>query len=194
MDIIEKFPKGVHTVIGTKGVFVSGGEAQRLSIARAFLKNAPIILLDEATASLDVENETVIQEALSNLPGLAKMQEEGAEAQKPTAKMQKQSKEMQEQTEEAICRLTLWPVEDKEQDLQRQCAIRLAKAQIPVLEMYLHRDSLEEVFLELVEQDEACEDHDYDAACENHDDDESDENGNPEKETDQNETNQKESE
>lgn len=60
MDIIEKFPDGIHTVIGTKGVYLSGGEQQRISIARAFLKDAPIILLDEATASLDVENETVL--------------------------------------------------------------------------------------------------------------------------------------
>ena len=67
MDIIEKFPDGIHTVIGTKGVYLSGGERQRISIARAFLKDAPIILLDEATASLDVENETLIQTALSRL-------------------------------------------------------------------------------------------------------------------------------
>ena len=67
MDIIEKFPDGIHTVIGTKGVYLSGGEQQRIAIARAFLKDAPIILLDEATASLDVENETLIQTALSRL-------------------------------------------------------------------------------------------------------------------------------
>ena len=66
-DILEKFPAGVHTVIGTEGVYLSGGERQRISIARAFLKDAPIILLDEATASLDVENETLIQMALSRL-------------------------------------------------------------------------------------------------------------------------------
>ena len=54
-------------VIGTNGVYLSGGERQRISIARAFLKDAPIILLDEATASLDVENETLIQTALSRL-------------------------------------------------------------------------------------------------------------------------------
>ena len=54
-------------VIGTKGVYLSGGERQHISIARAFLKDAPIILLDEATASLDVENETLIQTALSRL-------------------------------------------------------------------------------------------------------------------------------
>lgn len=67
MDIIEKFPDGIHTVIGTKGVYLSSGEQQRIAIARAFLKDAPIILLDEATASLDVENETLIQTALSRL-------------------------------------------------------------------------------------------------------------------------------
>ena len=67
MDIVEKFPAGIHTVIGTKGVYLSGGEQQRISIARAILKNAPILILDEATASLDVENETAIQEALSRL-------------------------------------------------------------------------------------------------------------------------------
>lgn len=67
MDIIEKSPYGIHTVIGTKGVYLSGGERQRIAIARAFLKDAPIILLDEATASLDVENETLIQTALSRL-------------------------------------------------------------------------------------------------------------------------------
>lgn len=66
-DIIEKLPQGVNTVIGSKGTYVSGGEMQRLSIARAFLKNAPIILMDEATASLDVDNESVIQESISKL-------------------------------------------------------------------------------------------------------------------------------
>ena len=60
-------PAGYQTVIGENGSTLSGGERQRLSIARAILKNAPIILLDEATASLDVENETKIQEALSTL-------------------------------------------------------------------------------------------------------------------------------
>ena len=62
-----KLPQGYHTVIGENGSELSGGERQRISIARAFLKDAPIILLDEASASLDVENETVIQEALSRL-------------------------------------------------------------------------------------------------------------------------------
>lgn len=67
MDIIEKLPDGIHTVIGEKGTYLSGGEQQRITIARAFLKDAPVILLDEATASLDAENETAIQEALSRL-------------------------------------------------------------------------------------------------------------------------------
>ena len=66
-DILEKLPQGVDTVIGTKGVYLSGGEQQRIAIARVMLKNAPIIILDEATASLDVENETLIQTALSRL-------------------------------------------------------------------------------------------------------------------------------
>lgn len=63
----EKLPEGWNTNIGENGCRLSGGERQRISIARAFLKNAPIILLDEATASLDVENETLIQTALSCL-------------------------------------------------------------------------------------------------------------------------------
>lgn len=65
--ILFKLPHGFQTVIGENGTTLSGGERQRLSIARALLKNAPIILLDEATASLDVENETKIQKALSAL-------------------------------------------------------------------------------------------------------------------------------
>ena len=64
---IEKLSKGYDTMIGENGSELSGGERQRISIARAFLKNAPIILLDEATASLDVDNETQIQESLSRL-------------------------------------------------------------------------------------------------------------------------------
>ena len=62
-----KLPNGYHSDIGENGCELSGGERQRISIARAFLKNAPVILLDEATASLDVENETSIQTALSRL-------------------------------------------------------------------------------------------------------------------------------
>lgn len=64
---VMKFPSGYNTIIGENGSTLSGGERQRISIARAILKNAPIVLLDEATASLDVENETAIQEALSKL-------------------------------------------------------------------------------------------------------------------------------
>ena len=67
MDIIEKFPDGVNTMIGSKGIYVSGGEAQRLSIARAFLKNAPILILDEATAFADPDNERMVQQAFEKL-------------------------------------------------------------------------------------------------------------------------------
>ncbi|WP_244833331.1 ABC transporter ATP-binding protein [Clostridium sp. BJN0001] len=66
-DFVSNMPKGYKTVIGENGSTLSGGERQRISIARAFLKNSPIVLLDEATASLDVENETKIQTALSKL-------------------------------------------------------------------------------------------------------------------------------
>lgn len=60
-------PEGYGTMIGENGARLSGGERQRISIARALLKDAPVVLLDEATASLDVENETKVQEALSRL-------------------------------------------------------------------------------------------------------------------------------
>ncbi len=66
-DIIAKLPQGIHTKVGTKGVFLSGGEAQRIAIARAILKDAPILLLDEATAFTDPENEHEIQLAMSEL-------------------------------------------------------------------------------------------------------------------------------
>ena len=66
-DFIEKLPQGYATVIGENGSTLSGGERQRISIARALLKDAPVILLDEATASLDVDNETQVQEAISKL-------------------------------------------------------------------------------------------------------------------------------
>ena len=67
MDIIEKLPQGVHTVIGTQGVYLSGGEAQRIAIARAMLKNAPVLILDEATAFADPDNETRVQAAMAEL-------------------------------------------------------------------------------------------------------------------------------
>lgn len=66
-EFVQKLPNGYDTVIGENGAKLSGGERQRISIARALLKDAPIVLLDEATASLDVENETKVQEALSRL-------------------------------------------------------------------------------------------------------------------------------
>lgn len=66
-DIIEKMPQGVNTVIGTKGVYLSGGEQQRIAIARAVLKNSPIIILDEATAFADPDNEVKVQKAFSSL-------------------------------------------------------------------------------------------------------------------------------
>ena len=66
-DIIAKMPKGIDTIIGAEGTYVSGGEAQRLSIARAMLKDAPILVLDEATAFADPDNEAKVQEAFANL-------------------------------------------------------------------------------------------------------------------------------
>lgn len=66
-DIIEKFPKGIDTILGTKGIYLSGGEKQRIALARAILKDAPIILLDEATAFADPENEYKIQRAFEHL-------------------------------------------------------------------------------------------------------------------------------
>lgn len=67
MDIIEKLPNGIDTVIGTNGVYLSGGEQQRIAIARAMLKNAPIIILDEATAFADPDNEVRVQQAMNEL-------------------------------------------------------------------------------------------------------------------------------
>ena len=67
MDIIEKFPDGANTMIGSKGIYVSGGECQRLSIARAFLKNSPVLILDEATAFADPDNERLVQQAFEKL-------------------------------------------------------------------------------------------------------------------------------
>ncbi|MCR5773821.1 MAG: ABC transporter ATP-binding protein/permease [Lachnospiraceae bacterium] len=67
MDIIEKLPRGIHTVIGEKGTYLSGGEQQRITIARAVLKDAPILILDEATAFADPDNETKVQAAFDEL-------------------------------------------------------------------------------------------------------------------------------
>ena len=67
MDIIEKLPDGIHTEIGSRGIYLSGGEQQRIAIARAMLKNAPILILDEATAFADPDNEASVQAAFAEL-------------------------------------------------------------------------------------------------------------------------------
>ncbi|MCR5848311.1 MAG: ABC transporter ATP-binding protein/permease [Lachnospiraceae bacterium] len=67
MDILEKLPNGIHTVIGEKGTYLSGGEQQRITIARAVLKDAPILILDEATAFADPDNETKVQAAFDEM-------------------------------------------------------------------------------------------------------------------------------
>lgn len=67
MDIIEKLPKGIHTVIGEKGIYLSGGEQQRIAIARVVLKDAPILILDEATAFADPDNEAKVQAAFEEM-------------------------------------------------------------------------------------------------------------------------------
>lgn len=72
MDIIEKLPQGIDTVIGTKGIYLSGGEQQRIAIARVMLKNAPVVILDEATAFADPDNENRVQAAFSALGGREK--------------------------------------------------------------------------------------------------------------------------
>lgn len=66
-DILEKFPDGLNTVVGTRGIYLSGGEQQRIALARAILKDAPIVVLDEATAFADPENEALIQKAFETL-------------------------------------------------------------------------------------------------------------------------------
>ena len=66
-DIIEKLPQGIDTLIGSEGTYLSGGEQQRVALARAILKDAPIVVLDEATAFADPENEALIQKAFATL-------------------------------------------------------------------------------------------------------------------------------
>ena len=66
-DILDKLPQGLDTVVGTKGIYLSGGEQQRIALARAILKDAPIVVLDEATAFADPENEQQIQKAFETL-------------------------------------------------------------------------------------------------------------------------------
>jgi subfamily B ATP-binding cassette protein MsbA len=67
MEFIEKLPQGMHSLIGENGVLLSGGQRQRIAIARAILKDAPILILDEATSALDTESERYIQAALEGL-------------------------------------------------------------------------------------------------------------------------------
>ena len=66
-DIIDKLPNGLDTIIGSKGVYLSGGEVQRIALARVFIKNSPVIILDEATAFADPDNEYMIQKSLSEM-------------------------------------------------------------------------------------------------------------------------------
>ena len=67
MDIIEKLPEGINTVLGSGGIYLSGGETQRIAIARTILKNSPVIILDEATAFADPDNEVKVQKAFSSM-------------------------------------------------------------------------------------------------------------------------------
>ena len=67
MDIIEKLPDGINTVLGSGGIYLSGGETQRIAIARTILKDSPVIILDEATAFADPDNEIKVQKAFSSM-------------------------------------------------------------------------------------------------------------------------------